>query len=214
MVAPGEALPTDAFYRDPRALTAQLAFQRALATRADSRSGRRFGEDPTSFAWERVNEARCPSDASGATLARWAKHMSDGLREAGVVQPIAWGGAGYLGQHGEDLRAIAADGGVDLLTLHMYASSLRTAPWRKRADAAIAWGEARLYECSQVARSVGLPLLLEEVNWKPASGPSPQREAERARVLRAWLELAASLDVATLPWMIGERGRIDHDGYL
>src|ERR1700712_2345877 len=51
MVAPGEALPSDAFYRDPRALAAQRAFQRALATRTNSLSGLRYAEDPTIFAW-------------------------------------------------------------------------------------------------------------------------------------------------------------------
>jgi mannan endo-1,4-beta-mannosidase len=207
LIAPGEKLPKNAFWTDPRALANQLAYQRALATRINSVNGARYADDPTIFAWELANEARCESDRSGRTLAAWARRMSDGLRAAGVSQPIAWGGSGYLGRYGEDLRLIAADGGVDVLTLHMYASTLRT----RRVEKVIAWGVATLRERSAVARSAGLPLLLEEVNWKPAR---PEGDAERARVLGAWLAEAERLGVGSLPWMIGERGRRDYDGYL
>lgn len=208
-VAPGEDLEKDAFWSDPRALEAQLSYQTALATRINTLSGRAYRDDPTIFAWELANEPRCDSQAlcDRHTLSSWAKRMSDGLREACVQQLISWGGGGYLGQHGEDLRLIAADGGVDVLTLHMYGSMLPRNP-----AMAIAWGTAVLRERSQAVRDFGLPLLLEEVNWKP--GPDSDRDVERASVLGAWLEEAQRLGMGTLPWMIGERGRVDYDGYL
>jgi mannan endo-1,4-beta-mannosidase len=216
MVAPGEGLPKNAFWSDPRAIEAQLGYQRALATRINSLNGRLYAEDPTIFAWELVNEARCersmtPELCSDTTLVDWAKRMSDGLRAAGVQQLIAWGGAGYLDDYGEDLRAIGAEGGVDVLTLHMYASRV-AASGALRAEAAIEAGETTLRERYATARALGKPLLLEEVNWKPA--PDRDREAERATVLAAWLDLAAALQVGALPWMIGEQGRTDYDGYL
>lgn len=217
MVAPGEQLPKNAFWSDPRALEAQLAYQRTLATRVNTLSGRVYGEDPTIFAWELANEARCEREQTRelcdrTTLVRWAKRMSDGLREAGAQQLIAWGGAGALGEHGEDLRSIGRDGGVDVLTLHMYASAISSGTGARRAEAAIAWGEATLKQRARVARELGMPLLLEEVNWKPdAEG---DRDAERATVLDAWLGLADDLGVGSLPWMIGEQARTDHDDYL
>ena len=216
LLAPGEGLPKNAFWSDPRAIEAQLAYQQALATRINSLNGRVYGEDPTIFAWELVNEARCersvtPDLCSDSTLVDWAKRMSDGLRAAGVQQLIAWGGAGYLGEYGEDLRAIGAGGGVDLLTLHLYASRV-TATGDERAEAAIEAGQATLRERALAARALGMPLLLEEVNWKPA--PERDREAERASVMSAWLALALELGVGTLPWMIGEQGRSDYDDYL
>lgn len=207
LIAPDEKLPKNAFWTDPRALDNQLAYQHALASRTNSVNGARYADDPTICAWELANEARCESDGSGRTLAAWARRMSDGLRAAGVKQPIAWGGSGYLGKYGENLRLIAADGGVDVLTLHMYGSMLRT----RRVEKVIAWGVDTLRERSAVARSAGLPLLLEEVNWKP---PEPGDDAQRARVLGAWLAEAEALSVGSLPWMIGERGRNDYDGYL
>lgn len=212
MVAPGERLPVSAFYREPRAIAAQLAFQHALARRVNTCNGRRYAEDPTIFAWELTNEARCHAwlglrRRGWRTLAAWAKCMSDGLRGAGVQQLIAWGGCGQLGRHGEELRVLAADGGVDVLTLHMYGTAQRGRP-----EAAIVWGEAALSARSELARSAGKALLLEEVNWSPA--PHAPRDAERARVLAAWLRAAHALGIGTLPWMIGEAGRTDHDGYL
>jgi mannan endo-1,4-beta-mannosidase len=217
MVAPGEELPKNAFWSDPRAIAAQLAYQRSLATRRNTVNGRIYGDDPTIFAWELANEARCepeltPALCDGATLASWAKTMAEGLRSAGVQQLIAWGGGGYLGEYGEDLRRIAERGAVDVLTLHLYASQVRASSGQSRAEAAVAWGEGRLRESAQAAVEAGLPLLLEEVNWKPEPGEGS--DEERARVLAAWLAVARELRVGTLPWMIGERGRVDYDGYL
>ena len=86
-----------------------------------------------------------------------------------------------------------------MLTLHMYGSTLRT----RRIEKVMAWGVETLRERSAVARSAGLPLLLEEVNWKARD------DAERARVLGAWLaeaerpEHAHTVDVLRAPQSIG-----------
>lgn len=214
-VAPGERLSKNAFWSDPRAIAAQLAYQRALATRVNALTGVRYADEPAIMAWELANEARCER-AHPRTLARWAQRMAQGLRDAGVQQLIAWGGGGELGRYGEDLRVIAADGGVDILTLHMYGSELWSWPRRSLEARAINWGQARLHERAAVARRAGLPLLLEEANWKSRRHAPHTREAdaERARVLGAWLECAHTLGIGTLPWMIAERARPDHDGYL
>jgi len=219
MIAPRERLAKNAFWSDPRAIEAQLAYQHALATRVNSVTGVRYAQDPTIFAWELANEARCELPfwrrrTGPRTLARWAARMSAGLRHAGVQQLIAWGGSGYLGKHGEDLRVVAAEGGVDLLTLHMYGTHIPARRKHTRAEAAQAWGEATLRERSTIARQAGLPLLLEEANWKPLHAGTPDADQERAEVLGSWLACAHSLDIGTLPWMIGEEGRADHDGYL
>jgi mannan endo-1,4-beta-mannosidase len=217
LAAPGEDLPKNAFWSDPRALSLQLAYQTTLATRVNSLNGRVYAADPTIFAWELANEARCereqtPALCDDSTLVTWARRMSDGLHSAGVTQLIAWGGVGYLGQYGEDLRSIAALGGVDVLTLHMYETMVVAAPGATVAQSAIAAGEALLRAGAEVARNAKLPLLLEEVNWKPAQ--DADRDGERASVLRQWLTLADSLGVGSVPWMIGDTGRMDYDGYL
>jgi mannan endo-1,4-beta-mannosidase len=217
LIAPDEALPKNAFWSDARAIALQLAYQTALASRVNSQNQRSYRDDPTIFAWELANEARCernvtPAFCDDMTLARWAKRMSDGLREAGVQQLIAWGGGSGREDYGDDLRIIAAHAGVDILTLHMYGSSVVASAGQTRAESAIQWGTSLLQERADEAASAGLPLLLEEVNWKPQQ--TSGREQERARVLGAWLRVAQELGVGTLPWMIGESGRTDYDGYL
>jgi mannan endo-1,4-beta-mannosidase len=217
LVAPAEDLPKNAFWSDPRAIDNQLAYQTALATRINSVNRVPYAEDPAIFAWELANEARCeravtPELCDDTTLARWAKRMSDGLHEAGVQQLIAWGGGAASDDYGEDLSTIAEHGGVDILTLHLYASTVSATADQTRSEAAIGWGEALLRRRAREARNAGLPLLLEEVNWKP--DPTSDRDAERATVLGFWLEQADSLGIGTLPWMIGERDRTDYDGYL
>lgn len=215
MLAPGERLAKNAFWTDPRAIDAQLAYQRALASRVNTFTGVPYAAEPAIMAWELANEARCER-AHPRTLARWARCMADGLRAAGVQQLIAWGGGGELGRYGEDLRVIAAEGGVDILTLHMYGSELSRWPARSLETRAIDWGIARLQQRADVAQRAGLPLLLEEANWKSRrhAPHTPEADAERARVLGAWLECAHARGIGTLPWMIAERARADHDGYL
>jgi hypothetical protein len=94
----------------------------------------------------------------------------------------------------------------------MYGNSVAASGSQTRAEAAIDWGTALLRERASAAHAVGLPLLLEELNWKPAS--TSDRDSERAQVVGAWLAAARELGVGTLPWMIGELDRMDYDGYL
>jgi len=212
-VHPGRKLPKNAFWSDERAIEAQLAYQHAIITRVNSINGRSYADDPTIFAWELANEARCEADytpklCTPDTLSRWARRMSTGLRASGARQLISWGGSGYLGRYGEDLSLIAEHGAVDILTFHMYA----LAAHGDGAPGAIAWGDAALRERAHLAQRMKMPLLLEEANWQPHAERT--YDGERAEVLSAWLATANELSVGTLPWMIGERDRKDYDGYL
>ncbi len=217
-VAPGEGLPVEAFYAEPRALVHQEAFLTALAGRINTVNGRSYRTDPAIFAWELVNEARCddPSWCDEDTLPAWSARMAGALRRAGARQPIAWGGQGYLGAHGEDLRAIATRGRVDVLTVHLYpdlagAQTLTPGLGRDRVFAAVTDGVAAIERAAAVAREHRLPLLVEEAGWRAAG---EARDEERALVLGAWARAAAAVGAGYAPWMIAEPGRPDYDGYL
>jgi mannan endo-1,4-beta-mannosidase len=221
MVAPGEGLRSDAFYRDPRAIAAQQAFVRELATRTNHVTGRAYRDDPTIFVWELANEARSSELRRGRRdpLVTWARAMVDPLRAAGVRQPIAWGGSGHRGKRGEDLDAIADDGAVDVLTVHLY-PGLHTVwsaalPNALRSVAARTLGASIIHDRAALARRYGMPLLIEELNHPmPGRVQGRARDRERAEVLRALLAVADEHGLATFPWMIGERGREDYDGHL
>ena len=218
---PEKALGKDAFWSDRRAIELQCAFIRALVGRYNAASGIAYRDDPTIFAWELVNEARC-GDArycTADTLTSWARAMTSAVRAAGARQPIAWGGSGHRRKHGEDLAAIAADDAVEILTLHLYPQLPELWAARVgrtlRVTAACVLGAATLLDRVVLARRHGLPLLLEELGYlPPAHVTGAARDSERAEVLRCLLALASEHGVATLPWMIGERGRSDYDGHL
>jgi mannan endo-1,4-beta-mannosidase len=217
-VAPGEGLPKDAFWSEPRAVNAQLEYVRTIAGRTNAITGRAYGEDPSILGFELANEARCddPDWCDADTLADWAAVMSAELREAGVRQPLFWGGAGAAGEHGEDLREIGARGGVDVLTLHLYLHHshpwLYELPASRRVGEAIDLGAGIIRETAAVADDLGLPLVIEELGWKPPDGAD--RDAERAAIYEGWLAVAHDAGLATMPWMIGETGREDYDGLL
>lgn len=218
-IAPGQALPKDAFWSDPRAQQAQRAYIRTLVTRHNSITGTHYASDPTVFAWELANEARCSQAhaCNAAILVRWARVMAEQVRACGASQPVAWGGSGYSGEFGEDLAAIAADGAVDILTAHVYPRLPVAWAAAFTREARIGWatmlGAARLHRCARIARRHGLPLLVEELGYRP---PPTARDLdhERAAVLGALLAICDELELGTLPWMIGERDRPDYDGHL
>ena len=221
LIAPGEGLPKDAFWRDPRMIAAQQSFLHALAGRRNQLTGVPYCADPSVFAWELCNEARCsgPRAQAVTTLVTWARTMATSLRECGVRQPIAWGGSGHRGRHGEDLEAIAADGAVDVLTLHLYPGA--HSPWRAalpsplRSAAAQLTGAAVIHDRAALARRYGMPLLLEELGHAmPPTVHGAARDRERGEVLRALLAVADGHAIASFPWMIGEHARPDYDGHL
>jgi endo-1,4-beta-mannosidase len=221
-LAPDGSLTKDAFWSDARALDHQRAYLRTLVTRVNSVTRERYASDPTVFAWELANEARLAAAnlrerRSGSILASWARSMAAELRAAGAQQPIAWGGSGYRGRFGENMTALARDGAVDILTLHLYPQLfvplITRLPARARVLTAIAVGTGLLLDRARLARRYGLPLIVEEIGYK---APSFARDSdrERAAVMRSLLEVARRLGLATFPWMIGESGRADTDGFL
>ena len=217
-VAPGENLPKDAFWSEPRALAAQEAMIAAIVGRTNSVTGRAYRDDPTVFAWELANEPSCIDFVwcDGETLPSWAKRMGEAVRAAGARQPVAWGGAGYRGQFGEDLEAIAASGGVDVLTLHVYARRLPASDTRARdvlIDAAVSAAVVVMRDRARLAARFEMPLLIEELGYEPPRS-AQNRDAERAGALTSLLDVAAELGVPTFPWMIAESDRPDEDGFL
>lgn len=214
------SLPVDAVYSDPRAVEAQTAYAAAIVSRVNTITGVRYGDDPTVFAWELVNEPRC-DDArfcGAATLVEWARAMAGAVRAAGARQPIAWGGVGFAGEHGEDLEALAADGAVEILTLHLYpglAGAVSLGPPAEgdhAVAAAVRDGADAIRHRASIARRHGRALLVEEAGWRPIRDGAADQE--RALVLGAWSRVAAGEGLGLWPWMIAEPGRPDYDGFL
>ncbi|KAJ7543167.1 hypothetical protein O6H91_09G027700 [Diphasiastrum complanatum] len=66
----------DTFFSNPHVMKYYKAHIKAILTRVNSITGVAYRDDPTIFAWELMNEPRCPSDPSGDTLqALDSKHL-------------------------------------------------------------------------------------------------------------------------------------------
>ena len=193
--------------------------------RVNSLTGVGYGDAPAVFAWELCSEARLEGRwparllskrHPGRTLATWALAMRSAFDAAGTRQRVGWGGSGYLGDKGEDMQAVLESTAVDFATLHLYPFTshpalLRIEPWSERATQAVEVGTQLLRDRSALARAHGVPLLVEEFGWKTGAHTLAD---ERVQIMRGWLRAANALGVGMLPWMIGERGRQDHDGLL
>lgn len=213
-VAPTEHLPKDAFWTDPRAIHAQRMYIDALVQRINTVNGRAYRKDPTIFAWELANEARCESGPT-SILTNWARTMSVQLRVSGAEQLVSWGGMGYRNSYGENAELLMQDGAIDVFTLHLYPlHRFRTQSeraHRSRAQLAALLGAARIREAARIARKHRSALLIEEFGWAPRTSDP---DTERATVYTHWLRAADDEKIGTLPWMIGESARMDNDGFL
>ena len=213
----GQGEDKDAFWSNPVVIDFQREHIATLAGRMNHLSGIQYREDPTIFAWELCNEARQSGwFARSKTLVTWASAMCGALRDAEIEQPIAWGGSGHRGKHGEDLEALLEDGQIDIATLHLYPYHTETKLWRiqdrdERIERAISVGAKVIADRAKLCRAYETPLLVEELGWKL---PDKTDDSERAAVMRGLLGEAARQKVGTLPWMIGEHGREDYDGLL
>ncbi|GAB4856226.1 hypothetical protein Ancab_014153 [Ancistrocladus abbreviatus] len=65
----------DDFFSDPTLKTYYKNHVKTVLTRVNTLTNLTYKEDPTIFAWELVNEPRCPSDPSGDKLQAWIQEM-------------------------------------------------------------------------------------------------------------------------------------------
>ncbi|MCB9709225.1 MAG: cellulase family glycosylhydrolase [Myxococcales bacterium] len=187
-------LPRELFYWYEPAIEAQENYISYVINRRNSINGRIYREDPSIFAWEISNEARCEvavcqeAEDKNNSLPQWARRMSEAIRKSGARQLIAWGGAGYQGSHGENMRLIAQTAPeMDVLTLHKYPSAQGAPPFTpsdalEQAEDFGANAAHELRALSQLAHDLGARGgLFEELGYRGV-GTAAQTDAQRARV--------------------------------
>lgn len=87
----------DSFYRDPTVRGYYKHHMKAIMTRVNSFSGIAYRDEPTIFAWELINEPRCPSDASGDTLQDWIEEMAAYAKSIDQKHLLTVGFEGFYG---------------------------------------------------------------------------------------------------------------------
>ncbi|XVF22234.1 hypothetical protein REPUB_Repub12eG0156000 [Reevesia pubescens] len=107
---------------------------KAVLTRINTITGVAYKDDPTIFAWELMNEPRCPSDPSGAHLQKWLKEMAAHVKSIDNHHLLDIGLEGFYGESmpekkqnnpnsypiGTDFISNNQIPEVDFATIHLY----------------------------------------------------------------------------------------------
>lgn len=87
----------DDFFTNPTLKGYYKNFLQAVLTRINTLTGVAYKDDPTIFAWELMNEPRCPSDVSGDTLYYWIQEMAAYVKSIDSNHLVEAGLEGFYG---------------------------------------------------------------------------------------------------------------------
>ena len=198
----GLATPRE-FYEDARARQAYRDWCRTVITRVNTITGVAYRDDPTIFAWELTNEARCDGDPP--VLLRWVDEMSRAIKKLDSNHLVAVGDEGFFnrlfpmkeyydGRHGADFDQFLQLDAIDFGTLHLY-------PWNQPESFGSKW----ITQHANAGARWNKPVMLEEYGWLDKSN--------RNDVYAKWLETVREVDLAAdLFWMFATGDYYD-DGF-
>lgn len=149
---------------------------KAVLTRNNTITGVAYKDDPTIFAWELMNEPRCPSDLSGAHLQNWLKEMAAYVKTIDNRHLLELGLEGFYGESmpekkqnnpnsdtaGADFISNNQIPEVDFATIHLYPEHwLPSTNASEEAQLAFVdrWIEAHIMDSNSILRK---PLVLAE----------------------------------------------------
>ncbi|ONK63002.1 uncharacterized protein A4U43_C07F10370 [Asparagus officinalis] len=170
--------PTKQFYKN---------HIKAILTRVNSITGVMYKDDPTIFAWELMNEPRCQSDYSGATLQNWISEMAGYVKSIDSNHMLEAGLEGFYGDSrpdrkqynpgyevGSDFIANNQISQIDFTTIHIYPDQ-----WINGADdnAETTFLQSWIASHTQDAGSLGKPLMITEFGRSSKQFSSAQRDA-------------------------------------
>lgn len=176
----------DDFYTDQNCKAWYKNFVRAVLNRVNTFSGVRYRNDPTIFAWELANEARCSSDPSGTKLANWTMEMADYVKSLDPLHLLTTGAEGFYlaqgphpnpgtwaDQYGCDFVGHHQIDSIDYATVHLYPDA-----WGIDLNRSVSWVEDHLTDAQVL---LGKPLVLEEFG-------KPRPVSTRNTYFRAWYD--------------------------
>ncbi|MCO5555428.1 hypothetical protein L7F22_008973 [Adiantum nelumboides] len=126
----------DEFFTNPTIKAYYKNYIKDVITRVNTLTGVVYKDDPAIFAWELMNEPRCPSDPSGDSLYYWIKEMSSYIKSIDGNHMVEAGLEGFYGPWSEDKQNVNPSGSnlasgtdyirfsqisaVDFTTVHSY----------------------------------------------------------------------------------------------
>lgn len=177
----------DKFYTDASARAAYKAWASHVLNHVNRYTGIAYKDEPAIFGWNLTNEARNPSDNTGAQVTAWAREMSDYINAIDSNHLISLGDEGfyniyndaqkglttitpndtrkghqeYNGGGGVDFSSVLALPNIDYGVMHNYAQDW----WSKDEAWSLQW--VRDHLASGVL--AGKPIVLEEYSRKSVS---------------------------------------------
>ncbi|KAJ0805017.1 putative mannan endo-1,4-beta-mannosidase [Helianthus annuus] len=121
----------ESFFTNPMVKSFFKNHIKTILTRRNTITGVMYKDDPTIMAWELMNEPRCLSDISGATIQNWTSEMACYLKSIDGNHLLEVGLEGFYGTslsqknpnnlpHGTDFIANNQILEVDFATVHSY----------------------------------------------------------------------------------------------
>ncbi|XP_065009371.1 mannan endo-1,4-beta-mannosidase 1-like [Musa acuminata AAA Group] len=122
----------DEFFTNPVVKGYYKSHIKTVVTRVNTITGVAYKDDPTIFAWELMNEPRCPSDLSGKSIQEWITEMAAYLKSIDNKHLLEAGLEGFYGesspqkqsnpgfQVGTDFISNNQIPGIDFATVHSY----------------------------------------------------------------------------------------------
>lgn len=157
---------TQGFYSNEAATRAAADFIRAVVTRTNSLTGRKYADDPTILAWELANEPRGVNNVEAFN--RWidqSAHLIKSLDPDHLVTTGVEGETPWPAFSGMDLIRNHSSAAIDYVTAHIWVQNWGWFdPARGEAALGPAIARMKIYldAHAEKARALGKPLVLEE----------------------------------------------------
>ncbi|XP_042394863.1 mannan endo-1,4-beta-mannosidase 1-like isoform X1 [Zingiber officinale] len=180
----------DEFFTNPVVKDFYKNHVKAVLTRVNTITGVAYKDDPTIFAWELMNEPRCPSDLSGKNIQEWIAEMAAYLKSIDENHSVEAGLEGFYGkissnqkqdnprfQVGTDFIANNQIPQIDFATIHSYPDQWLSTPDEQSQLAFLNnWLDAHIDDARNVLRK---PLLVAEFgkSTKDPGFSTDQRDA-------------------------------------
>ena len=159
---------TDRFFIEPAVRGHYGDHIEALLRRVNPRTGLAWGDDPTVWGWELMNEPR-----GGAAMGEWVAELGPRVRAA------APGGRLLTGGEGRDDGFVETLPLVDVASIHLYPEEWE---WDDVCEPGVHW----IVDHADLAAAAGRPLLIGEFGLDNGGLPL----SERRRIYRRWFEVA------------------------
>jgi mannan endo-1,4-beta-mannosidase len=201
------------FYLHPEVKDAYRNYVEHLLLRVNTKTNRRYRDEPAILAWELANEPRCvkpsgsPLSNGNEVLLAWVDEMSSFIRSLDSNHLIGVGDEGYFrhsfafgnnlynGSFGVDCEKLLGLRNVDFGTCHLYPEFVPDEP-------ASEFGSRWIREHIEAGQRANKPMLIEEYGLKIDAGT-----ASRDAAFRRWLEEVSAMQGAgALVWMIAGEG--------